>query len=238
MLTTKLFTLMQILALAFVYLLSSQLCSLVGAPNEFGSVIWPPAGISLACLVMFGSRLWLGVLLGAFLANLYFIFNLANTLTSLSYITASLEAIGATLEALAGAWLLRNLAHFPNPLHTERQIGSLIVLLAVLYLVNKVGSTAFFVIKHCPLLLDEATLVFSLLFVGFGFKIPIWPFHYWLTKVHVEAPSGFSIYLSGFLVKTALFGLFKLSNLLFHELNTEPFIFIAFLGAIDASLKM
>ena len=118
------------------------------------------------------------------------------------------------------------------------QLGSLIVLLAVLYLVNKVGSTAFFVIKHCPLLLDEATLVFSLLFVGFGFKIPIWPFHYWLTKVHVEAPSGFSIYLSGFLVKTALFGLFKLSNLLFHELNTEPFIFIAFLGAIDASLKM
>lgn len=108
----------------------------------------------------------------------------------------------------------------------------------MLYLVNKVGSTAFFVIKHCPLLLDEATLVFSLLFVGFGFKIPIWPFHYWLTKVHVEAPSGFSIYLSGFLVKTALFGLFKLSNLLFHELNTEPFIFIAFLGAIDASLKM
>ncbi len=127
MLTTKLFTLMQILALAFVYLLSSQLCSLVGAPSEFGTVIWPPAGISLACLVIFGSRLWLGVLLGAFLANLYFIFNLANTLTSLSYITASLEAIGATLEALAGAWLLKNLAHFPNPLHTERQIGLFIV---------------------------------------------------------------------------------------------------------------
>ena len=118
---------MQILALAFVYLLSSQLSSLVGAPNEFGSVIWPPAGISLACLVIFGSRLWLGVFMGAFLADLYFIFNITPTLTPLSYITAGIEAVGATLEALAGVWLMKNLAHFPNPLHTEKQIGLFMV---------------------------------------------------------------------------------------------------------------
>ncbi len=127
MLTTKLFTLMQILALAFVYLLSSQLCSLMGVPNEFGTVIWPPAGISLACLVIFGPRLWLGVFIGAFLADLYFIYNIVSTLTPLSYITAGIEAIGATLEALAGVWLIKNLAHFPNPLHTEKQIGLFIV---------------------------------------------------------------------------------------------------------------
>ena len=127
MLTTKFFTLMQILALAFVYLLSSQLCNLVGAPSEFGSVIWPPAGISLACLVIFGSRLWLGVFMGAFLADLYFIINITPTLTPLSYITAGIEAVGATLEALAGVWLMKNLAHFPNPLHTEKQIGLFMV---------------------------------------------------------------------------------------------------------------
>jgi PAS domain S-box-containing protein len=118
---------MQILALAFVYLLSSQLCSLMGVPNEFGTVIWPPAGISLACLVIFGPRLWLGVFIGAFLADLYFIYNIVSTLTPLSYITAGIEAIGATLEALAGVWLIKNLAHFPNPLHTEKQIGLFIV---------------------------------------------------------------------------------------------------------------
>jgi PAS domain S-box-containing protein len=127
MLTSKLFTLMQILALAFVYLLSSQLCSLMGVPNEFGTVIWPPAGISLACLVILGPRLWLGVFIGAFLADLYFIFNIALTLTPLSYITAGIEAVGATLEALTGVWLMKNVAHFPNPLHTEKQIGLFIV---------------------------------------------------------------------------------------------------------------
>ena len=118
------------------------------------------------------------------------------------------------------------------------QVGSLIVLLAVLYLVSKAGSSSFFIIKHCPFIANEAYLVFSLLFVGFGFKVPIWPFHYWLTKIHVEAPSGFSIYLSGFLVKSALFGFFKLSSLICSELNTELFIFIALLGSVDASFKM
>lgn len=118
------------------------------------------------------------------------------------------------------------------------QIGSLLVLLVIFFLVTKTGHTSFFVLKRFPLLANDALFVFSLLFLGFGFKIPIWPFHYWLTKIHVEAPSGFSIYLSGFLVKSALFGFFKLSNLFFFEVNTVFFIFIAFLGATDASFKM
>jgi len=148
---------MQILALAFVYLLSSQLCSLVGAPNEFGSVIWPPAGISVACLVIFGSRLWLGVLIGAFLANLYFIFNLANTLTSLSYITASIEAVGATLEALAGVWLIKNLAHFPNPLHTEKQIGLFMVCAFLSCFISPTVAMATLTLTHqIPLNVAEA----------------------------------------------------------------------------------
>lgn len=118
------------------------------------------------------------------------------------------------------------------------QVGSLIVLLAVLYLVSKTGVTSFFIIKRCPFSVAEAYFIFSLLFIGFGFKVPIWPFHYWLTKIHVEAPSGFSIYLSGFLVKSALFGFFKLSSLVSSEVCTDFFIFLALLGSMDASFKM
>jgi NADH-quinone oxidoreductase subunit M len=80
--------------------------------------------------------------------------------------------------------------------------------------------------------------VLSLLFIGFGFKVPIWSFHYWLTKTHVEAPSGFSIYLSGFLVKSALFGFFKLSSLVFSDVSTLAFFVVASLGCIDASFKL
>lgn len=118
------------------------------------------------------------------------------------------------------------------------QVGSLLVLLSVLYIVYTAGTTSFLAIRAFPFTQSEATIAFALLFFGFGFKVPIWPFHYWLTKTHVEAPSGFSIYLSGFLVKSALFGFFKLGGLLFIELSTLPFIIIAFLGAIDASFKL
>ena len=54
----------------------------------------------------------------------------------------------------------------------------------------------------------------------------------------MEAPSGFSIYLSGFLVKSALYAFFKITNLVSCEIETVLFSTIAFIGAIDASLKM
>jgi formate hydrogenlyase subunit 3/multisubunit Na+/H+ antiporter MnhD subunit len=48
----------------------------------------------------------------------------------------------------------------------------------------------------------------SLFFViGFGVKIPVWPFFSWLLKAHVEASVEFSILLSGFIVKLGILGL-------------------------------
>jgi len=59
-----------------------------------------------------------------------------------------------------------------------------------------------------------------------------------LTKTHVEALSGFSIYLSGFLVKTALFGFYKINSFINFEINTNFFLAFLIVGAIDASIKM
>lgn len=118
------------------------------------------------------------------------------------------------------------------------QLGSLLVLLACLYTYSLVNSTSFFAIKAFVFSKSEATTIYTLLFFGFGVKFPIWPFHYWLTKTHVEASSGFSIYLSGFLVKTALFGFYRLTNLLQVELITSFFLVILIVGVFDSSLKM
>lgn len=54
----------------------------------------------------------------------------------------------------------------------------------------------------------------------------------------MEAPSGFSIYLSGFLVKSALYGFYKISNSFFGSINTSFFLMICLFGVIDSSLKM
>jgi formate hydrogenlyase subunit 3/multisubunit Na+/H+ antiporter MnhD subunit len=59
-----------------------------------------------------------------------------------------------------------------------------------------------------------------------------------LTKTHVEASAGFSMYLSGFLVKTALYGFYKYVSILGTGINTTFFIAIAGVGVVDASIKM
>lgn len=118
------------------------------------------------------------------------------------------------------------------------QFGSFLVLCAISYIVAISGNFDFFSLKLYKFTSSEIVFIYSLLFFGFGFKVPIWPLHYWLTKTHVEAPSGFSIYLSGFLVKSALFGFYKLTNILYGDFNTSFFIAITMVGVIDASLKM
>lgn len=118
------------------------------------------------------------------------------------------------------------------------QIGSFLVLCVIAYIISVTGSFDYFFLKNYIFLDLESYLLYFFLFLGFGFKVPIWPFHYWLTKTHVEAPTGFSMYLSGFLVKTALYGFYKLTNLLGNDLNSVFFSTITLIGIFDASMKM
>lgn len=118
------------------------------------------------------------------------------------------------------------------------QVGSFFVLCVVSYILSATGETDFYSLKNYVFTTTEVWFIYLFLFLGFGFKVPIWPFHYWLTKTHVEAPAGFSMYLSGFLVKSALYGFYKFTNILGGEISTVFFTSIAMMGAIDASLKM
>ena len=116
--------------------------------------------------------------------------------------------------------------------------GSLLVFLGVAYLYYVTGSLQMINIVKFTFSDNEKNLFFALFFIGFGVKIPIWPFHYWLTKVHVEAPTGFSIFLSGFLVKTAFYCLTFFYQVFVTELSKNIALAIIIIGAIDASLRM
>jgi len=59
-----------------------------------------------------------------------------------------------------------------------------------------------------------------------------------LTKTHVEAPTGFSIFLSGFLVKSAIYGFYRLTGVLGGHTEIVFSSVICFLGVLDASIKM
>jgi len=118
------------------------------------------------------------------------------------------------------------------------QIGSLLVLSAISYIIYTTGGSSFSTLREFKFTEDEVWYLYLLIFLGFGFKVPIWPLQYWLTKTHVEAPAGFSIFLSGFLVKTAIYGFYKITNEFGVEIDTSFFSVFVIMGVIDASMKM
>jgi integral membrane sensor domain MASE1 len=86
------------------------------------TAIWPPTGLALAALVLGGYRLWPGVAIGAFLANSWTGIPLAATIGF---------TCGNTLEALAGAYLLRRVANFKPTLERVRDVLALVLLAAI-----------------------------------------------------------------------------------------------------------
>lgn len=111
------------------------------------------------------------------------------------------------------------------------QVGSFLVFIATTLIVINTKSFLFQSITAA------GSLPIWLALIGFGIKIPVWPAHYWLTKTHVEAPTYFSIYLSGFLVKTALYGIWVFIS--FSSIKYQTVILgISVIGVIDSSLKM
>lgn len=116
------------------------------------------------------------------------------------------------------------------------QLGSFLVLLAVSMLIVKYNNFSFNNLRYLTAGSTELAIIKTLLFFGFGIKIPIWPFHFWLTKTHVEVNTSFSIFLSGILVKTALFGLYKFS--IFFTTINFVFFLVVFIGIFDAAIKI
>jgi serine phosphatase RsbU (regulator of sigma subunit) len=87
------------------------------------TAIWPPTGLALAAVVLWGYRVWPGVALGAFLANSW---------TGVPLLVTVGITCGNTLEALVGAYLLRRFAGFRPSLERARDVVALVILAAVL----------------------------------------------------------------------------------------------------------
>lgn len=91
--------------------------------------------------------------------------------------------------------------------------GSFLVLCTLCYLYYNYNTLNYIYLQKETISKFESQIIFIIFLLGFGVKIPLAPFHHWLLKVHVESPTAFSIFLSGFLVKSALYCLFILLSL-------------------------
>lgn len=112
-------------------------------------------------------------------------------------------------------------------------LGSIFVGLGFLILILKTNYTYFFNLKDNRLTYNETYYIYLLLFFGFGIKLSVWPFWYWLPKAHVEVSTGMSIFLSCILIKLSLFSLLRLQHCLLSEIPLNICIFVSALCAFD-----
>ncbi|HEY2378764.1 MAG TPA: MASE1 domain-containing protein [Gemmatimonadaceae bacterium] len=111
----------ELLALAIIYASAARAGLALDAIAGFATLVWAPTGIALAALLLWGYRLWPAIFVGAFVVNFW---------TGAPVFAALGIACGNTLEALAGAFVLRRAPGFRLPLDRMEDVASIIVLAA------------------------------------------------------------------------------------------------------------
>ncbi|MBC7873408.1 MAG: NADH-quinone oxidoreductase subunit M [Ferruginibacter sp.] len=120
-------------------------------------------------------------------------------------------------------------------------IGSLLMLVGILYVYNKTGDHSFAIesFYNAVLTNKEQSFIFWLFFVAFAIKMPIFPFHTWQPDTYEQAPAATTMILSGVMVKMGILGLLRwlFPVLPFASFQWGDFITCAsLLGVVYASL--
>ncbi len=100
--------------------------------------------------------------------------------------------------------------------------GSLLTLIALLYLYNEAGGSFDIATWHAlPLSAHAQTMLFFAFFAAFAVKVPMWPVHTWLPDVHVEAPTGGSAVLAAIMLKLGAYGFLRFSLPIAPDASSE-----------------
>jgi NADH-quinone oxidoreductase subunit M len=146
------------------------------------------------------------------------------------------EAVLIPMYFIIGIWggERRIYASFKFFLYTLA--GSVLLLIAMLYIYDKTGTT------DIPTLMEQAPLLgisiqkwlWFAMFASFAVKVPMWPVHTWLPDAHVQAPTAGSVILAGVLLKLGGYGFLRLSLPLLPKASEffAPLIFDLSLVAI------
>ena len=111
------------------------------------------------------------------------------------------EAMLIPMFLVIGIWGGPNRVYATIKFFLYTLLGSLLMLVAFIYLFHETGSFNIAKYHNVVLPLNVQIFIFMAFFMAFAVKIPMWPVHTWLPDAHVEAPTAGSVVLAAVMLK-------------------------------------
>ena len=137
------------------------------------------------------------------------------------------EGVLIPMFLIIGVWGGKRRVYAAFKLFLYTLLGSVLMLLAILLLWYRAGTTDIPTLFQTAIPAGLQTWIFLAFFASFAVKVPMWPVHTWLPDAHVEAPTAGSVILAGVLLKMGAYGFLRFSVPMLPEASAyfAPFIY-------------
>ncbi len=158
------------------------------------------------------------------------------------------EAMLIPMFIIIGVWGGPNRVYATIKFFLYTFVGSVLMLIALVYMYYKSGSMSILDFHALKLGLTEQILIFLAFLAAFAVKVPMWPVHTWLPDAHVEAPTGGSVILAAIMLKIGGYGFLRFSLPITPDASNEldwliitmsliAVVYIGFVALVQQDMK-